>query len=79
MRIGPGFPIGNLTVGASGRTVTIEKASSSRDQLKVTVTPNETTLTKYGKTGLEALENAAVELERMAASVRELMTVLEKL
>jgi hypothetical protein len=79
LRIGPGFPIGNLTVGASGCTVTIENASKSRDTHKVTVTPGETTLTKFGKTASEALGNAAAELEQMAASVRQLVTVLEKL
>jgi hypothetical protein len=76
MRIGPGFPISSLTVGASGCAVTLVETPNT---LKVTVTPGETTLTKFGKTASEALGNVAAELEQMAASLRQLVTVLEKL
>jgi hypothetical protein len=76
MRFAPGFPIRQLVVSGSGCTISIDAHGS--DGYKVVTTLNETLLTKFGKSEIEALERIAAELDRTAASVRELIAAIKK-
>ena len=77
MRFAPGFPIKALSVGGHGCTIDIDPNPSGEGQ-RVTITPHETSLTKYARTEGEALDDVAAELDRMAASVRALKGHIEK-
>jgi hypothetical protein len=78
MRLAPGFRIESLVVSSHGCSISIEVDGGRLEQYKIVVTPDDTSLTKYAKTASEALENAAGQLDRMAGSIRQLKSHIDK-